>query len=165
MIEDACRLSAILNEEQDRLPRVLHEQYLIAERLKSGFGSKPSHKPWQELAENLKDSNRQAADHIPIKLRALGLHTEPKKAGATPSNAVLFGVRCIIKGPSIAGRARNLLGRSLSGLHTCNTVSSPRKCFEIRIAAAPPPQAHTIDFPISRSSLSSNVAGFAYDVL
>jgi len=74
MMEDACSLSIVLREEQDELARALHEAWLEDEKKRPDFGSKPSHKPWDELSDQFKESNWQAADHAPIKLRALGYH-------------------------------------------------------------------------------------------
>jgi len=74
MMEDACSLSTVLREEQDKLARALHEVWLENEKRRPDFGSKLTHKPWDELSDAFKESNWQAADHVPIKLRALGYH-------------------------------------------------------------------------------------------
>ncbi len=58
-------------ESADTLARAIHEAYLA----KKGGASQPedpSTLPWAKLAPGLRDSNRQQADHIPVKLRALG---------------------------------------------------------------------------------------------
>jgi voltage-gated potassium channel Kch len=68
MVEDVFDWDVLLHESEDALARALHEDYL---------GRHPGHAGWDELCEEFRDSNRQAADHIPIKLRALGYHEEP----------------------------------------------------------------------------------------
>jgi hypothetical protein len=75
MIEDVFDWDVLLRESEDMLARALHEDYR-ARRLEDG-DSPDQHPVWDELSDDFKDSNRQAADHIPIKLRALGYHEEP----------------------------------------------------------------------------------------
>jgi hypothetical protein len=67
MSEEIFTWDLLLRDTQDQLARVLHEQYLEAHP-----GAYP---PWEWLDDHLKNSNREAADHIYVKLRALGLHT------------------------------------------------------------------------------------------
>jgi hypothetical protein len=58
----------------DALAGVVHEDFR-RRRIAEGRSSEdPSVAPWEALAPGLQDSNRQQADHIPIKLRAVGLH-------------------------------------------------------------------------------------------
>jgi hypothetical protein len=70
MIEDIYNWDILLHESDDRLARAIHENYVEKEEKRRGKGHKE--RSWTELADNLKESNRAAADHIPIKLRALG---------------------------------------------------------------------------------------------
>jgi voltage-gated potassium channel Kch len=67
MIEEVFTWDVLLHEEDDEVARALHDDY----------HSRHPDKPWEQLSEELRDSNRHAADHIPIKLRALGYHEEP----------------------------------------------------------------------------------------
>lgn len=75
-IRDACKRKSWLDSELDRMAKKLHEDYLAklpeAERSRR---EKRSSYPWDQLDDDLVDSNRQAADHIPVKLRAVGCHT------------------------------------------------------------------------------------------
>jgi voltage-gated potassium channel Kch len=78
-LEDIFTPSALMYEEQDRLAQEIHLEYLNTAKQrclknKLPFPNKPSQIEWENLDENYKDSNRQVADHIPVKLRALGLH-------------------------------------------------------------------------------------------
>jgi len=70
MVEDVFSWNVLLHESEDKLARALHDVY----RAQNPTGPHPG---WEELSEEFRDSNRQAADHIPIKLRALGYHQEP----------------------------------------------------------------------------------------
>jgi hypothetical protein len=80
----ACRV-ALTRATQEILAQSLHEQYL-RDRLAKGAAprSTPVLVPWHELREDLKDSNRQAAAHIPAKLVAIGCDLKPAAATAEP---------------------------------------------------------------------------------
>jgi hypothetical protein len=75
-IHDACKRHNWLNPDLDAIARRLHEDYranlLPAER---SAPKKRSSYPWDLLDDDLVESNRQAADHILVKLRAVGCHT------------------------------------------------------------------------------------------
>jgi voltage-gated potassium channel Kch len=87
MLEDVCTWETVVHAELDRMARAIHENYL-ARRKSEGLeeGSDPSLVPWQRLDEHLRDSNRLQADHIPVKLRALGM-TRRRAAGEKVANA------------------------------------------------------------------------------
>lgn len=72
MPEDIFSWDTLLHESEDRLARALHEDYAENRRREGG-----SEKPWDDLSDGMKDSNRHAADHIPIKLRAIGCYDAP----------------------------------------------------------------------------------------
>ncbi|MGZ3456969.1 MAG: NAD-binding protein [Archangium sp.] len=78
MLDRLCTRESVLGEELDLLARTAHEDYL---RRKLAQGEKPgsraSWRKWPELDEFFRESNRQQADHIPVKLRAIGCRTEP----------------------------------------------------------------------------------------
>ncbi len=75
-IAAACRAENWADNELDVMARALHEDYVskLGEAEKD-YPANPSAAPWELLSEQLRESNRQAADHIPVKLRALGCHT------------------------------------------------------------------------------------------
>lgn len=78
MLEDICSIESLLNEGEDTIAKALHQDYYdkqIADGRKPG--SKPALFPWEQLDERFKDSNRQAADHIFVKLRSIGLRAAP----------------------------------------------------------------------------------------
>jgi hypothetical protein len=70
----------------EALARAIHEAYLQDQRSRGRrrtTGSAESTLPWDALDEKYKESNRQQADHIPTKLRLIGLHEDRRgKAGA-----------------------------------------------------------------------------------
>jgi len=65
------------------LGRAIHERFLEEQRGKRPADAREM-KPWVELDEDLKESNRQQADDIPNKLRGIGCGLEPAKPGEVP---------------------------------------------------------------------------------
>jgi len=82
----ACSAEAVLRSHLDTLAQRIHEMY-VARRLKDGASPEqyPAMRPWNELTTELQDMNRQQADHIPVKLRALGLRMLPAASVERPS--------------------------------------------------------------------------------
>jgi hypothetical protein len=66
----AGTLRRLQDESDDRLPRALHEHYLSMLTRLGGGGGSPVR--WDELPENIRHANRAAADHIGVKLAAIG---------------------------------------------------------------------------------------------
>jgi len=85
MINDTCHRRAILNDEQDLLAKVIHRNYarrqLLSDTATTGT---PYAVPWHALPEEIKTSNRLQADHIPLKLRAIGCTIRPAEHGSEP---------------------------------------------------------------------------------
>ncbi|MBV9863231.1 MAG: NAD-binding protein [Alphaproteobacteria bacterium] len=62
----------LLDQKQDQLARAVHAVYI--EKVEPGDRpNDPARQPWNRLPELFKQSNRRFADHIPVKLRLLGL--------------------------------------------------------------------------------------------
>ncbi|MBD3349685.1 MAG: hypothetical protein GF400_10900 [Candidatus Eisenbacteria bacterium] len=72
MVDTMCTREALLHEEQDKLARAIHEDYVRRARARGRSDSDRAMRPWSRLDESLRNSNRQSADHIPVKLRAIG---------------------------------------------------------------------------------------------
>jgi hypothetical protein len=72
----------LLHREMDAIAIAVHEDYRTKRRQGKHDTSDPSLNDWDNLDEDLKDSCRQQADHIEIKLRALGLSITTEKASA-----------------------------------------------------------------------------------
>lgn len=64
----------------ETIARAIHEEY-VQQQKKSGQTpqTNPSMVGWEELPEHLKESNRQQAEHIGIKLKAIGCEIIPAK--------------------------------------------------------------------------------------
>lgn len=69
---------------REKLAQAIHEKYR-----KNQEGKKPADdsamQPWENLTEDLKESNRQQADQIPEKLKAVGYGLHPA-ASKEPAN-------------------------------------------------------------------------------
>ena len=63
------------------LARAIHERYRQNQRAIKAPDD-PAMRPWEELPESLRESNRQQADDIAAKLRAIGCELRPAAAGA-----------------------------------------------------------------------------------
>lgn len=85
MIDQTCRWDVLQNEKLDRLARANHQIY-VKNQEREGQTPETDHAmlPWDELDEDYKDSNRQAADHIPIKLRAIGCGSTSSEIDENP---------------------------------------------------------------------------------
>jgi len=77
-IEEVCCLDTLLDSDRDALARAIHETY-VAKRKSEGKSSEgdPALCPWDELDPARRDFNRLQADHIPVKLRAIGCQAAP----------------------------------------------------------------------------------------
>jgi voltage-gated potassium channel Kch len=71
LLVDLCRPESLQQVRLDAMARSLHEAYLAASQPLNP--AKASHKPWEKLDWAFRQSSRNAADHIRVKLRTLGL--------------------------------------------------------------------------------------------
>lgn len=73
LLDRTCILAALLGGRHEILARAIHEDYVRHEREAGATPeTNPSMVPWDDLAEDLKESNRHQADHIEVKLTAIG---------------------------------------------------------------------------------------------
>jgi hypothetical protein len=73
MIEDVCNRKSLEDSELDRLAEKIQQVYFEKEKeTNKNYLDNPAAVPWNQLPEEFKDSNRHAADHIDVKLRAIG---------------------------------------------------------------------------------------------
>ena len=80
VINHACNRTILLSENLDLLSRAIHGEYLLSkEEIKTV--SDPRMQDWDSLDEHFKDANRQQADHMQIKLRAIRCYSSAKEAG------------------------------------------------------------------------------------
>ncbi len=75
-LAEACAKRVWLHSDIDIMAKALHEDYLT--RLPAEARTRKDNRsayPWDRLDDDLVESNRQLADHIPVKLRAVGCYT------------------------------------------------------------------------------------------
>jgi hypothetical protein len=89
-VEKVCSLEMVLREKLDQLARMVHQTYV---NKRTREGAKPQSEdalvPWPQLGEGLKDSNRQQADHIAVKLRAIGCEMVPAGSSTHPPERII----------------------------------------------------------------------------
>jgi len=83
-IDLASAKSKLTNPEQDKLARITHDEFRKRGAAEGRSASDPSMREWDQLSEQLKDSNRQFADHIAVKLRAVRCVLDRPRAGEEP---------------------------------------------------------------------------------
>lgn len=74
LLDKTSGMQQIIGEQLDEAAKIIHELYR-EDRFKQGetVETNASLVAWENLPEGIKDSNRGQADHLPIKLRAIGL--------------------------------------------------------------------------------------------
>ena len=77
LLDKTSDLKQIIGEQLDEAAKMIHELYR-EDRIRQGetVETNASLVPWENLPEGIKDSNRGQADHLPVKLRAIGLTLE-----------------------------------------------------------------------------------------
>lgn len=87
-LDECCTAERLIGQAQDAVARRVHERYReyrnsMPDKTKADK-SDPSLQEWDMLMEDLRESNRQSADHIPVKLRAVGCEFEFLNPGESP---------------------------------------------------------------------------------
>jgi hypothetical protein len=78
LLDRTCTLDLILGGTHEVLARAIHEDYVRNQQREGQTpATNPSMVPWEQLPENLKESNRLQADHIRVKLKAIGCGIAP----------------------------------------------------------------------------------------
>lgn len=74
---DVCTAEYIFREHLDVFAKQIHKNY-VSKRLAENAEERsfPAMRPWEKLSAKYKDANRLQADHLAVKLRALGLRME-----------------------------------------------------------------------------------------
>jgi voltage-gated potassium channel Kch len=72
ILESACGYQVLMEEVTDELARAIHNAYLDSLRNQPDAATNPSLVKWKDLPEDKKYSNRWQADHLSVKLRAIG---------------------------------------------------------------------------------------------
>lgn len=81
MMSAVSTRKVLLKDDLDTLARAIHEDFVKKRSADDRPDTDPSMAPWESLDPGFKDSNRQQADHIAVKLRAVGCHSGPKGRG------------------------------------------------------------------------------------
>lgn len=78
LVDRTSNAAAVLGGVYEILARAAHADYVASER-RAGRGDpgSPSQLPWDHLDEALKESNRDLAGHVGVKLRAVGCSLAP----------------------------------------------------------------------------------------
>ncbi len=78
VIEKVFTHESLFNEKLDELAKFIHSDYLnnLDEKTKNNPNKRPTQYPWDELSNENKNANREQADHIAIKARAIGDSSE-----------------------------------------------------------------------------------------
>jgi hypothetical protein len=72
VVSDACTIEMVVGEKLDALARAIHEDFVKKRKGEQRRADEdPSIQPWEQLDQIFIDSNRQQADHIDVKLRAI----------------------------------------------------------------------------------------------
>jgi hypothetical protein len=71
-LEEGCCEAALVDTANERLARAIHIDFVTKRGAEGRPGEDPSLADWAVLNEDLRESNRQQADHVTIKLRTLG---------------------------------------------------------------------------------------------
>ena len=77
VIGEICSMDLLINAPTDTLARAFHQHYVADQSSKGKSSDDPSMQSWDRLDPGLKDSNRQLADHLPVKLRAINCYLAP----------------------------------------------------------------------------------------
>ena len=87
-ISKSCARDVLLDEKLDVLARAVHEDYVVQRKREGSYSPEnPAHYAWDRLDEGYRDSCRQQADHIRVKLRTVSCHAAPPQAGREPVGA------------------------------------------------------------------------------
>jgi hypothetical protein len=78
-LDERCCEAGLEDPTNEQLARAIHDDF-VARRVAQGERDPEdrSMTPWPMLEEDLRESNRQQADHIMIKLRAIGVEAESR---------------------------------------------------------------------------------------
>jgi len=78
LLDRTCKIGLLDDGTHEALARVIHGNYVEKEKQKGNtVRDNPSMAPWDELPDELKESNRRQADHIGIKLAATDCRMAP----------------------------------------------------------------------------------------
>ncbi len=78
LLDQTCTTAVVQGGTHEALARAFHGEYVRTQRALGAVpGQNAALQPWDTLPERLKESNRRQADHIGVKLQAVGCETVP----------------------------------------------------------------------------------------
>lgn len=123
---DVCTGEYIFREHLDVFAKQIHENY-VSKRLAENAEDRsfPAMRPWEKLSAKYKDANRLQADHLAVKLRALGLRIESAEgaSGEWPRRVSDAEIEAVAR----AEHRRWAAGRRLAGWRYGPTRSDRKK--------------------------------------
>jgi voltage-gated potassium channel Kch len=87
MIGLICTREILVNEKLNLLAKAIHTDYVRKAKADGRPENDLSILSWEQLHPDLKSSNLQQADHIPVKLRAIGYYSSRPEIGKSPVTA------------------------------------------------------------------------------
>lgn len=72
MLDDTCTEETFRGERNERLAESIHEDFAMEQRKNPARANDPALFKWNMLRDDFRESNRQQADHMGIKMRAIG---------------------------------------------------------------------------------------------
>ena len=87
MIGIVCTREILVNEKLNLLAKAIHAEYVSKAKAEGRPENDVSIRSWEQLDPDLKSSNLQQADHIPVKLWAIDCYSSPPKSGKNPVTA------------------------------------------------------------------------------
>jgi hypothetical protein len=80
LLDRTCTPELLMGGTNEVLGRAIHEDYVLQQRRSAKTAAdNPSMVPWEQLTEDLRESNRRQADHIGVKLNAIGCAVRPAR--------------------------------------------------------------------------------------
>lgn len=84
-IASTCSAQFVMDDEIDEKSKQIHAAYCA---MKVRPATDPAMQPWDKLGEDFKESSRAQAEHLDIKLRAVGCKRRKLKPGAEPADFI-----------------------------------------------------------------------------
>lgn len=107
MIEQVCTEQNIVNAELDRLARAIHADFLEKNPGRM--------RPWDEIDEETREFNREQADHIAVKLRAINCYAAEKPEDPADQLVTSFDELAAVQPLAIMEHRRWCAGHYLAG--------------------------------------------------
>jgi voltage-gated potassium channel Kch len=83
--DEANQVELIIGEKLDLQAKAIHEDFVSRRKREGDLPEKnPALANWNQLGADFVESNRQQADHLMVKLRAIGCYSSPPKKNETP---------------------------------------------------------------------------------